>query len=266
MKRHAMACLSTALVAMAFSGIAQADGWGDLSGQFLFEGDIPDKEIIYKKGDPNAKDPGVCAATDLHSDDLVIDKESKGVANIFVYIRKTKVIHPDLKASKKKEIVFDQKGCRFLPHVMFVRTDQTVLVKSNDPISHNTHTHTIFNKPVNFILPGVDRVGVKVKKPLRESLPMEVKCDVHPFMKAYWLILDHPYAVASAKDGKFKIGKLPAGEHKFRIWHERVGYLLPKQTNPDKKVYDHVFKIDDGKENKLQPMKLTIDKLTDDDE
>jgi hypothetical protein len=255
MKRCVLATLMIAFGVFVLPGSAQAADWGDISGQFVFEGDIPAKVIQFKKGDPASKDPAICAATDMFKQDLVIDKESKGVANIFIYMRKTKAIHPDLKSSKDKEIVFDQKGCQFKPHSLFVRTDQTVLVKSDDPISHNTHTYTIKNKPVNFIIPGVNRKGIPVKVPLSEILPMEVKCDVHPWMKAHWLILNHPYATVSAKDGKFKIEKLPAGEQEFRIWHERVGYI------------DRKFKVNvaAGKETKLDPMKLDINKLTSDD-
>ena len=42
-------------------------------------------------------------------------------------------------------------------------------------------------------------------------------------MRAYWLIIDHPYAALTDKDGKFQIDNLPVGEHNFRIWHERIG-------------------------------------------
>ena len=33
------------------------------------------------------------------------------------------------------------------------------------------------------------------------------------------------YAAVTSKDGSFKIEKLPAGKHEFRVWHERVGYV-----------------------------------------
>jgi hypothetical protein len=52
-----------------------------------------------------------------------------------------------------------------------------------------------------------------------------VKCDYHPWMIAYWMILDHPYAAITDKDGKFTIENLPEGDHELVIWHEKVGYI-----------------------------------------
>ncbi|MEZ6125260.1 MAG: hypothetical protein R3C49_19095 [Planctomycetaceae bacterium] len=52
-----------------------------------------------------------------------------------------------------------------------------------------------------------------------------MKCDFHPWMMAYWLVLDHPYAAATDAEGNFTISNLPVGEHEFRIWHERAGYI-----------------------------------------
>jgi hypothetical protein len=66
------------------------------------------------------------------------------------------------------------------------------VVKSDDPVAHNTHTYTLRSDPVNIIIPPNDREGVPVRKPNPELLPMPVKCDIHPWMAAHWLIVDHP--------------------------------------------------------------------------
>lgn len=256
MKRFVITSFAAVCCLAALSGTVQAEDWGTLTGQFVFEGEIPKPVKITTGG----KDAAVCIQSKLQKDDLVIDKKSKGVANIFIYLRKVKSIHPDLKKSKKTELDFDQKGCQFMPHAMFVRTDQTVLVKSNDAIAHNTHTFTLKNQPVNFLVPGVDRKGIPVKKTVAEILPTEVKCDVHAWMNAYWLILDHPYAAVTDKDGKFKIEHLPEGDHEFRVWHERVGYL---DAGGHKKGR---LKLTIKKGMKpLDPIKLDIKKLTDED-
>ena len=200
---------------------------GSVSGQFLLEGAVPKPEIIVKQGDPAAKDASVCAAKNLVSDALVIDPKTKGIRHIFVYIRKfdaTK-IHPKLKDAAKQDLVFDQKGCQFTPHTLVVRTGQNVVVKSGDNCAHNTHTYPIRNRANNFILNANNRTGIKLKHPLAEFLPTTVKCDIHPWMGAYWLILDHPYAAVTDAQGRFTVTGLPAGEYEFRCWQERVGYV-----------------------------------------
>jgi hypothetical protein len=217
---------------------AAQDGYGKVTGRFVFDGDVPEPRKLVAKGDPNVKDPQVCAAQDLLANDLVVDADSRGIANIFLYLRSVKPgdIHPDLRRSAEKQVEFDQKNCEFLPHALLVRTDQEVVVKSDDPVPHNTHTYPIRNKAENFVVRPNDRVGQAISHSVAEILPIEVKCDFHPHMKAYWLIVDHPYAAVTDAKGEFTIDKLPAGTHEFRVWHERVGYVersLKVEVEPD---------------------------------
>ena len=202
---------------------ASAQGYGHLTGQFVLQGAMP-KIAPPKLGE---KDREVCEVKPaLPENTLIVDDETKGIANIVVYLKKApRNIHPNLKNPKEKEIVFDQKNCRFEPHMLLVRTDQTVLVKSDDPINHNTHTHPFKNQELNFLVQPKDRKGVPVQYNQAEFLPTPVNCDLHPHMKAYWLILDHPYMAKTDEQGKFKIENLPAGRYEFTVWHERVGYI-----------------------------------------
>ena len=204
---------------------ADDESYGSISGQFVFEGDVPPRPLLFKAGDQKVKDPAICAAVDMPSDELIVDDATKGIANVFVFLPKAKAIHPKLKISGTKEVVFDQKGCRFVPHALFARTDQKVLVKSSDACAHNTHTFPVRATPVNFILPPNSRDGIPVPNRIPDVQPIEVKCDIHPWMKAYWLILDHPYAAITDSDGKFTIADLPAGDYEFRVWHEKIGHL-----------------------------------------
>jgi hypothetical protein len=173
----------------------------------------------------------VCAKDGVPDDSLIVDPASKGIASVFIYLGKApSEIHPDLKASKEPLIKFDQKGCRFTPHALIVRTDQEVAILSGDPIAHNTHVTPIRNDNQNQTVPGNDRSGsVKWKFALPERTPARVNCDIHTWMRAYWLIIDHPYASVSDKDGKFTIDKLPAGTHNVMVWQERSEWLFGPQ-------------------------------------
>jgi hypothetical protein len=205
-----------------------ADGeYGAITGQFLLEGDIPERRVLVAAG-AGVNNAAICAAANILSDELLVDSESKGIANVFVYLPKAANVHPRLRESSKKEIVFDQKGCRFIPHALFARTDQVVVVKSDDACAHNARTVPLRNQAVNLALTPNDRVGVQVKNKVAEKLPIEVQCNIHNWMKGYWLILDHPYGAISEKNGKFTIADLPAGEHEFVVWQEKAGYLERK--------------------------------------
>jgi hypothetical protein len=252
-RRWFVATLAVATVVVIRGGpnrLVAADGYGSVSGQFVIDGAIPAVPPLVEKG-AEVKDAAICAAAPVPDDSLVVDPESKGIQHIFVYLPKATAVHPDLKTSKAKEVVFDQKGCRFIPHTLLVRTDQTVLVKSGDACSHNTHTYPIRGTAVNFLLAPNDRAGVPVPNKVPESLPNEVKCDIHTWMSARWLILDHPYAAITDAKGKFTITDLPAGEHVFRVWQERVGYV-----NRELKVT-----VESGKTKDIGVIKVPADKF-----
>jgi plastocyanin len=233
-------------------GSVVAQDWGTVAGQVVVTGEIPKPVLLHPKG-ANIKDAAVCAANDTFKDDLVIDADSKGLANVFVYLAKApKTVHPDLKKPEPATVIFDQKNCIFIPHAMIVLGGQTVEVISSDPIAHNTHTYPLKNQPINVLIAPNMPVGKgeKVSYKIGESLPMKVTCDFHPWMGAYWMVVDHPYAAVTDKEGKFTIPNLPAGDHEFRVWHERVGYLERK----------YEVKVKKG-DNALKPITVSVEKL-----
>lgn len=237
----------SAVFATLLSGAVVADDWGKVTGQIIVTGDIPTPELLHKQG-ADVKDKEVCAANDTYKDDIVINSENGGLANAFVYMpRKPKTVHPDAAKATKKTIIFDQKNCVFRPHAMVALAGQTVEVISSDPIAHNTHTYPLKNLATNVLIGPNTKEGDGQKIDLRtgETLPFKVTCDFHPWMGAYWLVTDHPYAAVTDKDGKFEIPNLPVGEHTFRIWHERVGYI-------DRK---YVVEVSEG-ETALKPVEV----------
>lgn len=224
------ACAVLALVS-SVNAVSAAE-WGTVKGQIVLSGDLPKLDPIVRKGDATAKDSAVCAAQDVPNEKLVVDKDTKGIANVVIYVQKKPAeIHPDMLEPSAKEVVFDQKYCQFIPHVMLVRTGQSVRVLSDDGIAHNTHTNTIKTPAENFVVSANDRKGV-LMKPFKtpERLPTRINCDIHAFMEAYWVILDHPYATVTDAKGNFEIPNLPVGSHDFIVWQESCGYLEKKLT------------------------------------
>ena len=234
MKKLLSLTVAWAAVALIGNGLSQQANaqWGTLKGQVLLDGEIPTIKPLVVKGDTAARDAAVCAAQEVPDEKLVVDPTTKGIANVVIYLaKKPEKVFPGLEKSTTPKLTFDQKGCRFIPHVMVVRTDQEVQVLSDDATAHNTHTTFLNNRNENFLVSPKDRTGVTLKPlTIKEKVPQKVVCDIHSWMKAYWVIIDHPYAAVTDEKGNFVIPELPVGKHEFIVWQEESGYLDKKYT------------------------------------
>lgn len=250
--------MSVASLLLAASSV-QAQ-WGTLKGKVILDGEVPAQKLLVKKGNGNVKDAAICAAQDVPDDSLLIDEETKGIANAVVWmVKKPSKIHPNLEKPDEAKVLFDQVGCRFTPHILVVRAGQTVQVVSGDATGHNTRGNPQKNTAFNFIVAPNDRNGNPVATKVAERLPVPVTCDIHNWMKAHWLVLDHPYAAVTDETGEFEIPGIPAGEHEFRIWHENPGYLVKDPKNP-KKAPKFTIKADET--TVVPDVKVTYARLT----
>jgi len=220
------------------TGGGPAAGPGNLVGRFVLDGVAPNLSPLVAKG-ATVKDAEYCAAEAVPNQSLVVG-DGGGIANVFIYLDKAP---KGYKAEGElSELVFDQKNCTFEPHGLVVQVGQTVLVKNADGAAHNTNMKVIRNKSFNQVVNGNDRTGVPLIYEKAEPAPIKATCDFHAWMGAYHLVIDHPYAACSKADGTFEIKKLPAGEYKFRVWHESAG-LLERSLK---------VKVEAGKDNKLE--------------
>jgi len=196
--------------------------WGTLTGQVLFEGKLP--------------------IADLDNESLVIDPISKGIANVIIYLpHRPASVHPDLirpqkpnendsktgdEADDSNEIRFEIKNNRFVPHICLVQTGVNIRLVSHDQVTHAVQTYPTHNSNLMQMIPAGKTDGFQLPLQLKpEKVPFKVIDPTDASMSAYWVVLDHPYAAVTDKDGKFQIPQLPVGDHRFMIWHERCGYL-----------------------------------------
>jgi plastocyanin len=197
-----------------------AEGWGTLKGQVTFQGDPPAAKPLIEKGQA-PKDPEVCAKdTPIFSERLVVDPASKGVKFVLVYLaRPTRVNDEAKQAISTANLVFDQENCVFDPHVMGMMAGVPVTLKSSDPVNHNVNAK-LRQSAFNQLLAGGQSVSFTPSGP--ERTPGEVTCDIHPWMKAWWMVLDHPYFAVTDDQGYFEIKNVPAGTQKVVVWQEAV--------------------------------------------
>lgn len=201
---------------LARTGVAD-DGYGDLVGRVVVEGDVPSLSPLGK---------GICAGKDVPDESLLVHESNRGLANVLVYLVKSPDrVHPDLAMPPTVERVLAQQDCAFQPHVMIVRSRQKVRILTSGAVTHNARASPVRNSPFNVLLSPANREGVELSFPVAESLPFKVVSDTRLWMSSYWLVVDHPYAAVTDANGRFTIKGLPAGEHQFVVWHERCGYI-----------------------------------------
>ena len=210
-------CLSA--VALCLMSAANGEEWGTLKGRFVYSGDAPVAAEL--KAD---KDVEVCGKHKLFNEELVVGAD-KGVANIVIFVRDKNVkVHPDAAAAATSaKVVLDNKDCRFEPHVTFVQAGQDLVVKNSDPVGHNSNIATLKNSPSNNLIPAGGEATVTFKA--AEAIPAQVTCNIHPWMKAWLVVRDNPYAAVAGADGSFEIAHLPVGEVELQMWHEKAGYI-----------------------------------------
>lgn len=200
---------------------------GTIRGRLVYAaGPVPAIKLDVKEGDPKVKDE-VCKKTDIVNKDLVVDPATKGVGNAIAYLVKPT---GDYKATeealleKNPKVVIDQVGCEFLPYAAVVHKDQKLIFKSSDPVGHNVHFTPMGSNPaMNQMLPPNGSMTYAIKK--EERRPTPVVCDIHPWMKSYFFIIDHPFGVVTSPDGSFEIADVPAGTQMMVVWQGAKGYV-----------------------------------------
>lgn len=207
---------------MAVMSGASAAEWGSIKGRFLVAGAPPKPMPLTGSRDQFCTD-------NKPMDETVAVGEEGALANVLVFIRvgrrETIEAHPDYAAQMNEPVVLDNKGCKFIPHVALVRENQILTIKNSDPTGHNSNLALFRFNPS---IAAGEEVQTKVSQEWvsrARSIPVQVTCNIHPFMQAYVLALDHPYMAVSAEDGTFEIKNIPVGKREFQFWHEAPGYL-----------------------------------------
>jgi len=200
--------------AVASSG----SGWGTLRGTFKYVGTPP------PPGQLNVtKDTAVCGHGNGIADNSLVVGPDGGIANIVIYARANRVHDSAKPLSVKNDVeplLFDQKECMFLSHVVATQVNRTIDVKNSDPLGHNTKIDPQRGVPFNQTLVPDQVVGYTPIK--EEALPAAVSCSIHPWMRSYLLPREDKYFAVTKSDGSFEIPNLPAGEEvELQVWHER---------------------------------------------
>ena len=193
--------------------IAGPDG-GTLTGIVTYKG-IPPK----KKPFDLAKEPA-CAklhATEPLTDESVVTGPGNGLANVVVYVSAGET---DTAAVPVNSMTFKQQGCHYTTHVLAIQVGQDIKIINSDPIPHNIHPLAKVNRDWSRIQPpGTPSFSYSYEK--EEFIP--VKCNIHPWMQGYFVVLKTRHFAVTGEDGIFRLPDLPPGKYTVTAWHESLG-------------------------------------------
>ena len=207
-----------------------------VTGVVRLDGPVPAGKSISMTKDP--------ACMKMHPSGVttedVIAGSNGALTNVIVYVSEglgDRTFDPSGNA-----VVIEQKGCRYRPHVLAMQAKQKLQIVNSDPTSHNIHPLPTNNQEWNKSQPpGQPPIEATFA---REEIAIPVKCNEHPWMRAYIAVFKHPFFSVTGTDGRFELKNLPSGTYVVTAWQEKLGSVEQKLTIGAKetKTLDFVFK------------------------
>lgn len=211
---------------------------GTITGKVNFQGQAPKFRPIDMAAD------SVCASkhpTPVFPEEVAVNGNGT-LRYVFVYVKSG--LGDKTFALPSQAAVLDQNGCLYKPHVLGIQARQNLEVRTSDNTTHNIHPLPKNNVEWNVSQPpGADPI---IKSFARTEVMIPVKCNQHPWMRAYIGILSHPFYAVSGEDGTFTIKDAPPGDYEIEAYHEKYGAITQKVTVGPKesKSVDFTFKAE----------------------
>ena len=184
---------------------------GSIQGVVTFEGEAPERQPLVRDTDP------YCHRTAKLAEDVVVTKGK--LRDVVVRIKNgTAGKH----AAPARPVVLDQQECMYRPRVIGLIAGQKIVARNSDGTFHNVHGtlngKLLWNKPHAEKAPDLT-----LDAAAQPGDVVEVVCDVHPWMRAYAVVHDHPYFAVTGDDGAFELKGLPPGTYTLEAWHPKLG-------------------------------------------
>jgi plastocyanin len=167
-------------------------------------------------------DHTMCGTT-KDAEDVVVSPD-KGLRNVVVSLVTPP---PDAKWSVSPTVQMDEKQCVFVPRVVVVRAGGTVEFLNSDRLRHNLHSASGGHNPAfNRTQPRGRAIPITFRRP--EII--RIDCDLHPWMRAWVVVAEHPFYTLSNDAGEFVLADVPPGRYVVQTWHEVLGMTSQEVT------------------------------------
>jgi plastocyanin len=160
------------------------------------------------------------------AEDVVVSPDM-GLRNVVVSLMTPP---PDVKWSVSPPVQVDQRQCVFVPRVVVVPVGGTVEFLNSDRLLHNLHSASGGDNPTfNRTQPKGRAIPIAFRRP--EII--RIDCDLHPWMRAWVVVAEHPFYALSNEKGEFTLENVPPGTYTLRVWHESLAVVKKDVTVSD---------------------------------
>lgn len=138
----------------------------------------------------------------------------------------------------------DQLGCEFLPHTLIMRSGTPLIVHNSDDALHNFH---VYNEDVS-LANEAQPEGAPPREITSLTKPgiYRAICDVHPWMRGFICVVEHPYYTLTDSSGRFSFSNVPPGTYTLKLW--RDNWHIEEVKNESGKITSYKFHPDYRKE------------------
>ncbi|MGH9776130.1 MAG: carboxypeptidase regulatory-like domain-containing protein [Candidatus Acidiferrales bacterium] len=195
---------------------------GEVTGTVTFSGTAP----TYKPINMSAEAYCVKANPKPVVPQEVVLGDKNALENVVVYVKSG--VEDYSFPTPADKTTLDQKGCMYHPHVLALMAGQPFEVTTSDQTTHNIHPMPKDNREWNKSQPpGSPAIDDTFARP---EVAIEVKCNVHPWMKAYIAVMKNPFYAVTGANGSFDLKGLPPGTYTIEAWHEKYGVMDQQVT------------------------------------
>lgn len=156
----------------------------------------------------------------------------KYLAETVVYVKEA----PGTFAKKSHEM--DQKGMKFLPHLLAITVGDSVKFLNHDHVGHNVYTTD--NEGYNL---GTFKEGEERSYTFNQAGVYSQLCSVHPEMLGYIWVGQNPYSAVVDAHGNYKIADVPAGAYEVEVWNSNLKASSVKVTVAEGKTATAHFSL-----------------------
>ena len=210
-------------------------------GTVSVSGEIPKPMRIDMFADP------ICVQLNQKPETQWIIVNGDKLKNVLLFVKRAEVLDYYRFEQPDTDVVLDHHDCQYSPRVLGVRVGQRLIINNRDQTQHNTHPTPANNTEWNQSQPINAPPLVKIFS--RSEFAIPIKCNQHPWEKAYVGVFNNPFFAVSDELGNFQIDGLPPGKYTFVAWHEKLGEQEIEVTlvPGEHRSLDFTFKVKEEK-------------------